>query len=362
MRANLRSEFSLIPILFSIAIFVFVVDQVYIWTNEDIGLINAFSAAMAIGSILMGLLSDAFSRRVMILLVHGLSAIFLAIYYFNPTSYLYIFLLGIVYSPLAIARATLIDNISSYSKIKLISLSFLVQFIPETLYFLYLKIPKYDSFLYAISAIFLSFVLGLIFFFDRRDERIRKENVFSKIAEFVPSIKPKALFTFIAFIPTQIAYFVSDNLLEVYSLSPLYYSILSFGSVVGACVSILYKKTPHIATLTITYGLCFVISCLPVVAIYLYNYPKLDIPFMFIVLGSLLGFYVPFVYDIILHAVEKNFRGTACGLLDFVYSGSSLITLIMFKALLHNIELSLILVAIAFILAVGFQRASEKIS
>lgn len=361
MYAQEKAEFSLIPILFSIGVYVFVTDQVYVWTNENVGLVNTFSAAMSIGSILMGFLSDSFSRRTMLLLVHLLGAIFLTLYYFHPASSFAIFALGLIYNPLSIVRANLIDNLTSASKIKLISLSFIVQFFPETLFYLYSKIPRYESLIFSLGALFTSLSIGLIFFFDRRDFKIKKEkNSLLKIAFFLPLASKKALLTFAAFIPTQIAYFISDNLLEVYSLNPLYYSILSFGSLIGACMSILYKKTPHEAILTVAYGLSLAISALPVGAIYFYQYDSLDIPFMFVVLGSLLGFYIPFVYDIILHFVEKHYRGTACGILDFAFSGSSLITLVLFKELSKNLNIALLIVAVLFMLAVTLQRLSEK--
>lgn len=358
IQTNIRAQLAMIPILVAIMAFVFVSAQIFIW-NPETGSSNVYSAAIALGAILSGFLSDAFSRRTMLISVHILGILFLTLYYFYSSA-LCLFLFGVAYNPLAIVRAGLIDNVTSYSKIKLISLSFIFQFFPRTLYFLYVKIPQNESFFLALGALSFSLIIAFILFFDRRDFRIHKVMMFSKVAFFLPHVKPKAVLTFIAFVPTQIAYFVADNLLETYSLNPVYYSLLAFGSLVGAAMSTFYKKTPHIAVLTIAYGLCLVVTILPVAAFFFYSYEKLDIPFTFVVLGSLLGFLLPFVYDIILHSIEKHYRGTGCGMLDFVFSGSSLVTLALFKILSHHTERSLILVVVAFILAFGIQRASEK--
>lgn len=306
----------------------------------------------------MGFLSDYFCRRKTLLLLHVLAPILLIWAYFFSGTILPIVLFGFIYSPLAIVRANLIDNTKEHSRIKLLSLSFIIQFFPETLTFLFHNLEKMESLLWSLGLLIFSFLVGLFFFFDRRDKEIKQETFSKKVSFMIPH-HFSGFLTFLAFIPVQIAYFISDNLLEVFSLSPLYYSLLSFGSLVGASVSSIYRKTPHISVLTIAYGFAFLISLLPISAKYLYGYNQLDLPFLFVMMGSLVGFYLPFVYDVILRFSNKVYRGTICGAIDFIYSGASLVTLFIFKPLSHHLFASLALVVFCFGVALIFQKAAE---
>jgi hypothetical protein len=47
---------------------------------------------------------------------------------------------------------------------------------------------------------------------------------------------------------------------------------------------------------------------------------------LFSVLG---GFYLPFVYDVVLSATSLNYRGTACGVIDIVVNSSAVSGLVI---------------------------------
>lgn len=358
MQVRQKAFFSLFPLLLSIGTYVFASSQVFVWIIPRIDLTNTYNASSALGAILIGFLSDTFCRKKMLQIVHIAAPLLFTLFYFHPNFYTTA-LLGLFYNPLSAARAALVDNMQEFSKVQLISLSFMIQFLPECFYHLFTKIPKETAFFWALSAILSSLILGMFLFFDRRDSKIKEESLFSKIHFFAPQAGRKAIFTFIAFVPTQIAYFIADNLLEIFSLNPLYYSILSFGSLLGALLSSLYKKTPHISILTLAYGVALLFSFLPIGAYYFYGYKDLDVPFMFIALGSILGFYISFVYDVLLHSVGKHFRGIVCGILDAVYASASLVTLLAFNALSSSLNLSLVIIALSFVTALFFQRKAE---
>ena len=354
-----RAAFSTLPIFLSIGAYVFTSSVLFTWIDRDVNLINWCNAAIALGAIFMGFLSDSLCRRKMLIFIHCVAPILLTLCYLMPTVSVFYVLLCFVYNPLSTVRANLIDNTQEYSKIKLISYSFMIQFLPDSFYVFFQDIHFDIAYLSAMGAMLLSLSVGLVFFFDRRDEKIKHESMIAKIAFFAPQTRPRALLTFIAFIPTQIAYFISDNFLDADTLNPLYYSILSFGSLLGAGLSSLYKKTPHVSVLTIAYGVAFLVSVLPLGTEFLYGYRQLNVPYMFIALGTLLGFYISFVYDVILHSVAKHFRGTACGILDFVYSGASLITLISSSFLAQNLSWTLVAIAVAFAVALAVQKRAE---
>ena len=318
MGINYRTLFSLLPAFFSIGVYIFVFDQIYVWVEKDLPLVNSYNVANAIGAILMGFLSDSFCRRKMFLFIHIAAPVLFTLSYLFSDSYVIISLTGLIYNPLSTLRANLVDNAASYSKIQLIACSFVIQFLPDTMYYLFENIPKQTAYLSAMGLLLAALLLGALLLFDRRDEKIKHENMFSKIAFFAPDTNRKALLTFFAFIPLEIAFFIGDNFLEIYPLNYFYYSILSFASLLGAALSSLYKRIPHVSILTVGYGIAFLFALLPIGAKFLYNYHELNIPYLFMALGALFGFYISFVYDVILHAVQKHFRGTACGLLDFV--------------------------------------------
>jgi len=356
-----KRSLSLIPVFFSIAIYVFVYSQIYVWISDSYITTDVFDISQALGALLLGSLSDRLCRRKTLLLSYLCGLILIYFVYQHPEYSYLLFALGLIYNPIPIVRAAMVDNMKSYSSIKLISISFVIQFMPEAFYYFYSGMDKHLAFYLCYTFLILGFLLSYFLFFDYRDSHLKKkrESPGSLSGLFHPNLKEKAFYTLIAFLPTQLVYFISDNLLSEYSNDPSYYSILSFGFVIGALISSLYKKTPHVSVITVTYGICLMLSLLAPAAIYVYQLKGFDLPFQFIIFGSLMGFYISFVYDTILRAILSDYRGTASGFLDFICASTYIINIGVLNLVKAYFFWALLFIVANFLLALYWQKRAE---
>ncbi len=356
-----KKAHSLIPSLLSILVYVFVYSQIYIWYTDSYVGSNIFDFSQALGALVLGTLSDKFCRRKTLLWSQLGGLIFLYFVYHYPSQWYFVVLLGIIYNPVPIVRAAMVDNMKNYSTIKLISLSFFVQFLPEALYSFFYKIPPATSYLMSYAALFAVFALSIFYFYDYRDAKQYHLKIYNGgfTHAFLPNLKGRGVYTFLAFLPPLLVYFLTDNVVTEYSNDPTYYSILSFGFMLGALLSLIYKKTPHVSVITVVYGICLILSLIPPSSVFIYNFSAFSIPFHFLIFGSLMGFYISFVYDTIIHSIQASYRGTTCGLLDFFCSSSYITNIQALKFLKDNLLISFGIVVLCFLVSLILQKRAE---
>lgn len=350
---------SLIPIYLATFLYVLVSVQVYVFLQDSISKGNAYNTVQAVGAIVLGYASDKLCRRKICLFTHAAGlGLFLLMFLF-PGAFFFTLLFGFAYNPLPILLAGLVDNLPGYSKVKLISFSFAVQFVPWCFYDKFVLFEKNTAIYLSFAALLISLAIVWLLFFDKRD-KIHGRFFHLNFRRFIhPEAKRRFLYTVFAFFPAQLVYFFSENLIATYSENPLFYSIISLGSVIGALVSALYKKTPHASALTINYGINMILATIPIACLYIYDFKEISIPLQFMIFATLGGFGIPFVYDIILNAVDGNFRGTACGLLDFIYSASSFVNLFLFGFFNIHLLLAFSTIAVCFAISTGLQKRTE---
>lgn len=350
---------SVLATFFAILVYVFVSIQMYIFLGSSEFYSNFYKILQAIGVLCFGYVSDRFCRR-----KTGLSTQFVALsasigLLFFPKSILLILISGFFYNPLSILRASLLDNIPRMSKVQLIAWTFIIQILP---FCFYNTLSLIHPLLLLKSATFLlslSFVFSLFFFQDRRD-RLSHNVLHFDIRQLVhPNVHKKFLFTLLAYVPAQCVNFFTGNLLGNFSSNSVLFSILSASGLVGASIAILYKKTPHVSLLTVLYGISVITATIPIVCIYFYNYQEVPIPIELIVFSTLSSFSLPFVYDIVLSSVNAYYRGFTCGILEALYSLTTLINFAFIYAFRTHILWSLSIILLLFLTATLTQRSAE---
>ena len=348
-----------IPAIF-VAIFVYalVSSQVYVWIGIPGDSWQVYDIAQGLGAILWGILSDFFCRKKTVIISHILAFPFLILVYYFSNQIVFAILFGLVYNPLPILRAALVDNMRRTSKIRLIAYSFVLQFLPTAIYTHFTTLGKPLALLLSIGALIFCLMMIGVLFEDVRDRSIAQHKEKHIFFESKGAMR-KGVFTFLAFIPTQFIYFISAVYLDSYGDSPVLYSLLFLGFVIGALISSLYKSTPHTSVLTVTYGVSITIAMIPLCAITLYQYHHPSLIFLFVLLACLAGFYISFVYDVVLHNIGKTLRGSACGMLDGVFFGTAELSLIIVGHLKFNIIIALICIIFSFAFALFFQKFAE---
>lgn len=353
-----KDKLALFATFFAILVYVFISSHAYGYLENSIHESNLYNTAEALGAIFLGFLSDKFCRRKTCLYSYLIGLLLFPLAFNAHSPFILTFLFGFFFNPLPILRAGMIDNLPGLSKVQLISFSFVIQYIPWALYDKIVLLSLDTSFIIGIILLFISLTLSFLFFYDKRDNRMAHEPHLPKLIK--KGYKTCFIFTLWASFLAQVVYFFSDNLLENYAENVEFYAILSFGSLVGALIASLYKKTPHVSILTINYGINMLLAIIPFAALYIYGYKDVSIPLMFIIFGTLGGFGIPFVYDVVLNSININLRGTTCGLLDSIYSLSSLINLFIVQFLNLNLFFTLMLIPITYGISTYLQKRTEK--
>lgn len=350
---------SLIAVFAIIFLYVICLNSVYVWYVRSISDVNLYITSTAFGAIIVGFIADKWKRRYTLILSFCLSLPLLFAVYWIHSTYLLI-AIGIILNPLPIVRATLIDNLHDYSKIRLIAMSFAVQFIPAALYArIYALHHSFQSFYLALASLILMLFFALVLFHDDMDTRsIKSENNWHSF--FQSEFKKRGFYTLLAYIPTQFVFLLADSSLELSKENPLVWSTLGGGVIVGALIAMLYKKTPHTSVLTISYGLSFVASVVPIIGVFLYDIAIQDPTLQMIIYSAEMGFYLPFVYDVILRAVRKSYRSTACGVIDFISCIAYFTSLLYFDFFKVEVSFILFAISICFFMSIFLQKAAEN--
>lgn len=353
-RIKLLTVITYIPLLIIISAYEIVSIEIYLKASSSNSLFQFFLwiFMQAIGGVILGNISDNFSRKQTLLGIQISGILFLLFILWQGLNPLSISLLGLFFNPSPVSRAALIDKFPSHSKVKLISTTFLAQFLPWCFYSKIIEFKYQTALLGACLLIFLSLVFTSILF-----RNYKKSHEPGKVKE-PKKWNEKIAFTMGALLIAQLVFFLSDSFFER-SANAAIFSALGVGSFLGTIISFFYRRIPHLSLLTICYGLGFLLSVIPFISLLALPIPKINLDYQLVLFSSLGGFYLPFVYDVILTASSSHFRGTACGIIDAIIALSSVIgvTLTLF---FHPQETTILfLTAILFISAAYIQKRGE---
>ncbi len=112
--------------------------------------------------------------------------------------------------------------------------------------------------------------------------------------------------------------------------------------------------------LTFCFGIGILLSVVPIITNYLVPGLNIDLPYQLMLFSNLGGFYLPFVFDVILSATSVNYRGTACGIIDLVIAIASIIGVGIVVFFNPGELLILLMSAILFLTATIVQKKGEK--
>ncbi len=357
---RLPSKASFATTLFAIFTSVFVSAQMYSLFQDSVHNSSLFNAMEAFGAIFMGFLSDKFCRRKTNILSHFIGLCLLILIYFHRSLLPAIFLLGFFYNPLPILRAGLVDNFTRFPRLYLLMISFVIQFLPWSFYSIYVATPTSTMLHIAIGMLTVSFIGTFFFFRDKRDLNIRERSRQSLATLVHSSSRKRVLYTVIAFFLMQGAYFFTDNLQENMADLPGFYSVISAATTVCVLLALTFRDISHVSVLRVNYGINAALSCVPLLAIYLFKVSQFDTSFLIIMLSGFSAFTLPFVYDITMNSINANYRGSACGVLDFAFSAASLFSASIINLLNVDRLFCYSIITIGLFGALYFQTKAEK--
>lgn len=351
----------LIPAVLAVALLEIIAIEVYL--NASLGEMSvkffAWKFAQGVGGCFFGYFSDKFCRKKTLIFTQLFGVLLLPWLLWSFFSIAPLFIIGLLFSPSPVARAALIDNFLIESKVKLIGLTYIAQFIPWCFYQKIKHFTSYEVIIAALIALIINTTIVCLFFEDRRDKTSKKEKVV--LQNIFPQKKRKIVFhTLCAVLTAQLVFFVSDTFFETLTSHPSLFSALGVGSIIGVVIGIFYRKTPHLSTLTFCFGIGILLSSVPLITNYLFSGLKIYLPYQVMLFSSLGGFYLPFVFDVVLSASSASHRGAICGIIDIVITLASVIGASIVILFRPTEELILLMTSILFFVSTFIQKKGEK--
>ncbi|MCF7852597.1 MAG: MFS transporter [Simkaniaceae bacterium] len=347
-----------IPVCIAIAMATVMSIKVHLHLKESVIAYFSWVSFQALGAVFIGFASDLFCRKKIFILtqVFGIATLLLII--LTKEAVLFLPILGLLFHPYSVGLAGMIDNFPQSSKVKIAAICFLAFLFPWVFYNYLFQYEVLINFA-ALIVLIVNIIFSAVFFFDRRDERV-KHKLFQFHREIHPKDRKKFLFTFLAFFFTQLAYFFINTFVETSILSEQFYIVLAMGSIVGCGFAFFYKKLPHVSILTITYGIAFFTSIIPLIYSYVLGPSTINATYIYVVVGCLGGFFIPFVYDVLVNSVSPTIRGTSCGLIEFNYSVPHLISALLLKSHFLTLGLLLVVIPLCYFFSVILQKRAES--
>ncbi len=349
--------FYLTPLLIVIFLYELVAIEVYIHSPIATHKIRFFLwiGCQAIGGIFLGYIADRFSRKNTLITIQIIGGLLLLISFQINFKEIGIVFLGLFFSPSPIARAILLDKFVELSKVQLLAITFIAQFIPWCFYIKIQELGEVNIIALTTILLMLNALLSYLFL-DTEKKRTFEVSPFKPHHLIFKHKRMQLYVSLIAFLCGQICFFIVDSFFEVRQANANLFANLGIGSLIGSIVAIFYTRLPHFALLTVCYSVGFIISLDLFITGYFLEYPTENQLVFFSIMG---GYYLPFIFDAVLSATHKEYHGTVCSIVDAMTSISATLGVLFILLYKPDILIIVLNTSCLFFLAIVMQRIGE---
>lgn len=350
-----------VPTIIAIIISELIILQIYLYKNlETDRFLVLWRIAQLIPVFIFAYISDRQYRKGALVISHLLGLCVGSILWLLGQPFWALILAGLIFNPISVARAALLDNFPQYSSVKLVSITYFALYIPWIFYDRLAKIPL-NIFVVVTLILLLTNALITIFLFkDRQD--VAKSNHSLHSAVIRNNIQKIVLMIF-AFILSQMTIEIVWSLIHHLGDVNEWMDLTNYGFLFGFACAVFYKKLPHMSIITLTYATGFGISLLAIIArkYGLYNCEGAVFSSMsyFTVVA---GVYLPFVTDGVISLFNPRRKAVASATIEL----ASLIAVILsYLSILYITENFCYLpsfIALLFFFATFLQRRVEKLT
>jgi len=302
----------------------------------------AYAFLEAASTYLIGKISDIWSRKNILILVHCLAVIPLCFLYYykdNIKDHIYYLLVaGLLFSPAPAARALLIDNFKStiarfpknnlykslyLTETRLIGISWLVQYFP---WILSPILAVFNKGYYLLTIIFLMAMLVPLMYYCLSE---MLENKKHSPQEKLSKSFSRSPYTLAALLLAQIVFWGIFDKIDFLQNSADLFFLVGIGAFLGTFLSLFYPKTPHLSAVNISYGFGVMLSITCLIYYSFYANANIPLGLQLIQIAAVGGFYLPFVYDMVVTEGGAGRRGTMFACAEVVQSIASVIGMVM---------------------------------
>ena len=258
-----------------------------------------------------GYLSDFKIRKNVLVLSQVLGFVGGLILFFFELKIWVIVLIALIFNPLPVARAALLDNFKKVSPTRIIGLSFFAQFLPWVFFSFINQFHYQKAVVWVLLALAINIFLTIFMFKDSFDEGTThhsKRHLFNS----------KLLLVMLAFILSETTFYTVWDYLEYAPQIRSWVSVTTFGTLFGIVIAMIYPRLPHIAIISLCY---FLGAATTLDAIYegggSFQTGAVLLVSSIGVYAKVGGLYLPFVADLVIEHVGPKHRAFGSALIEF---------------------------------------------
>jgi MFS family permease len=351
--------FHAIPSLVAISLVEIVNVQVYLHgpVSKGVAMLVIWLTLQMIPGFLFGYISDRYYRKKMLVVSQALGVLAgLFLYIFGYEIWVLV-LIALTFNPMPVARAAFLDNYPQHSTLRLVAITFLAQYLPWAFYNYIGQFHYQKVILWTLVVLALNTILTVFWFKDTYDKQKKSESGF----EIAKSNRP-VIYTLIAFTLSELTFYLLWVYLEYDPQNSFWLSIMTYATLIGILIAMLYTRLPHISTITLFYGIGAGITFISFLRC-LASHPACNDTFIsamshYSVIG---GIYLPFATIAVINMLGPRHKALGSASIEFGDTIASfvapLINILVNESIL-NISM---IITILYILATFAQRRAENL-
>jgi MFS family permease len=350
-----------IPTLMAITLAELVNAEIYLHgpVKEGTSMFIGWNILQTIPAFLFGYISDRNYRKQALIASQALGVVGGSILYFFGAQLWVLILIALLFNPMSVARAALLDNFPHYSTLKLVAVTFIAQYFPWLFFNQIQKIMFGQLILFTLIMLLLNLILTVILFKDKR-ELIHPKIRIDYSIDFIKNDK-RIVYTLLAFVLSEITFYLTWVYIEYSHDNAVWLDLTTSGTIIGILIVMLYNKLPHMSIVTLLYSVGFGTSLVAILtcALSVFNceISLLSAMSHYSVIG---GMYLPFVTDAVIKMFGNRNKAMGAAMIEFGDAIAVLIAPTLY-VLFNPIPSTILwMILILYIIATTMQKMAEK--
>lgn len=321
-----------LPAALSILIFEFFSAQMFFFMKSDIPYsLEILRFIYIIPAVFFAYISDKNYRKEVLLISHGLGLIACVFLYVFGLRFWTFCIFSIIFNPISVARAALLDNFPKSSPLKLMAFTFAIQNLTWIVFCVMVDSglnPEQSIWILGSLLLFNAF---LIFFFFKDNKDLFDKAHHTKHLEFLQSLDIRWIYILIAVTLANITTYLVWGRIEKVGVELVsWFCLINTSLLLGSLSALLYKRLPHLSIVTLAYvtGACMVLICIfeHFFGVFHHKRTFLNVMSHYFVLT---GLYLPLVTDGIISIFGKHRKALGAVTIDFSQSCALIIAAVI---------------------------------
>jgi MFS family permease len=270
-------------------------------------------------------------------------------------------LIGLTFNPMPVAQAALLDNFPKVSSLKLITLTFLAQYLPWVFYEQLGVFSFKTLILFTLVLMLFNIVLTVLFFQDNKD--VGSDSFIHKSISIFKRIDKILIYTFLAFMFAQLSIYSIWIFMDYSKVDFAWVDITNFAGFVGIFCVFLYHRLPHMSLITLFYTIGFGVFLTLLILCNTEGFHCFsNLLFAMGYYCVVAGMYLPFVTEAVIRLVGARHKATGAALVELADTFAMGVGSVLVAFAIRSPTVIVYCVVLFFLVATFLQKRAERTS